>query len=320
MLLAGLAMIIDAVTGEPKWLYSRIKHPVSWMAGSLMYLETHLNRKRHRALRRKALGTLTVVVLTVLWGGVGFGIEQGLKVFLSDAEELQLATSAIVASVLIASRSLVEHVIAVKKALASGLDAGRTAVSLIVGRDTGELDEIGVARAATESLAENFSDGVVAPIFWLSVAGLPGLFVYKMINTADSVIGHKTSRHMAFGWASAKLDDVLNFVPARLTALILIISGVILRIPKSLDCWQITLKEAPTHVSPNAGWPEATMAGLLKVRLGGPRAYAAGQIKEYAWLGKEFSSYAWPDTGLAIRLVIMSCITITIGLLAGGLL
>jgi adenosylcobinamide-phosphate synthase len=192
---------------------------------------------------------------------------------------------AILASALIAQRSLDAHVSAVAQALETkGVEAGREAVSQIVGRDTRQLDEAAISRAAIESLAESFCDGIVAPLFWLALAGLPGAIAYKAINTADSMIGHKTPRYLAFGWAAARSDDLVNLPASRLAALWLVAASAT---QKGLS-WRRGLttawRDARQHDSPNAGWPEAAMAGALGIRLGGPRAYE-GETVDGAWLG-----------------------------------
>ncbi len=210
---------------------------------------------------------------------------------------------AIVVAVFLAEKSLIDHVTAVERALlAEGIEGGRRAVSMIVGRDVSVLDEAGVSRAAIESAAENFSDGVVAPAFWFLLLGLPGLFVCKVVNTANSMIGHRSARHEAFGWAAARFDDLLNFLPARLSVLLIgaaaavsgKAAGAALRCARS---------DAAKHKSPNAGWPEAALAGALGLALGGPRRYGETAV-DGAWLnpaGRQASGPA--DIRAAIRLI-----------------
>ena len=188
---------------------------------------------------------------------------------------------ALVASSLIAQRSLHDHVERVASALESdGLAAGREAVSRIVGRDTAALDEAGVSRAAIESLAENFSDGVVAPAFWLALGGLPGGALYKAVNTADSMIGHRTPRYEKFGWAAARLDDLVNLPASRLSALLIVVGAAIAPGASAAHAWQAIRRDAPRHRSPNAGYPEAAMAGALGLSLAGPRVYAGAQVDD----------------------------------------
>ena len=215
------------------------------------------------------------------------------------------ALTALVASSLIAQRSLDAHVRAVADALDAGLEAGRAAVAKIAGRDVASLDEAGVARAAIESLAENFSDGVVAPAFWLALGGLPGGVCYKAINTADSMIGHRTPRHTAFGFAAAKLDDLVNFVPARLSVLWIVIAALLASGTSPKAAWRIVRRDARGHPSPNAGWPEAAFAGGLGVRLGGPRVYAGITIDD-AWIGSGTEPCV-QDIRRALRLYRFAC-------------
>jgi len=186
----------------------------------------------------------------------------------------------LVAAILIAQRSLIDHVKAVADSIRIDLSEGRAAVAMIVGRDTSEMDETAIARAAIESAGENFSDGVIAPAFWFALLGLPGILFYKVVNTADSMIGHRTPRHEAFGWAAAKLDDLLNWIPARLTA------GLIALAHNTKEAWAVARAEAPRHRSPNAGWPEAALARVLDVAVSGPRKYG-GQLEDHPFVNAE---------------------------------
>ncbi|MCK0071079.1 adenosylcobinamide-phosphate synthase CbiB [Kordiimonas laminariae] len=317
MLLACLAMLVDTLTGEPKLLYSRIKHPVSWMAAMLMFLERRFNKPSRKRSVRKFLGTVSILLLILLWGATAWIAENAIKSYV--VEPYSLLFVALIASVFIAARSLFEHINLVKNALdRQSVEDARCAVGMVVGRETADLDELAVSRAAAESLAENFSDGVIAPLFWLLIGGLPGLIVYKMVNTADSMIGHRTERFRDFGWASAKLDDAMNLLPARITALLLALGAFVLRIPSAFQGFKVAFKDAYLHASPNAGWPEATMAGLLKVRLGGPRSYGPGQREEYAWLGADFPETNQPDLGLALCIVKASWLVLFVLLMVGG--
>ena len=212
-----------------------------------------------------------------------------------------------VASTLLAQRSLDAHVRAVADALEQeGIEAGRRAVSMIVGRDTAGLDEAGISRAAIESLAENFSDGVVAPLFWLLAAGLPGIFGYKAINTADSMIGHKSDRYLAFGWASARLDDLVNLPASRLSALWLVLAAVALSGLSPRGAITAVRRDASTHRSPNAGWPEAAMAGALGLRFAGPRVYDGAVIEDH-WIGDGRETASARDIRLALRQYRVAC-------------
>ena len=248
-----LALLLDAAMGEPKWLWSRVPHPAVLMGRLVDAFDQSLNRGEARRLA----GIVTVAALAAL------AITLGLLI---QALPLGWLWSTLLAAILLAQRSLTQHVTAVADALRISLPEGRRAVSMIVGRDPDQLDEHAVARAAIESAAENLSDGVVAPAFWFLIAGLPGILLYKIINTADSMIGHRTERYAQFGWAAARLDDVLNYVPARLTALLIALTTK----PAAL---KTAAQDGPKHRSVNAGWPEAAMAAALGLSLSGPRSY-----------------------------------------------
>jgi adenosylcobinamide-phosphate synthase len=265
------AMILDAALGEPKWLWDRWPHPAVLMGRAIGLADRQFNDGTRRA------GVLVVAALVILAAAAGWAIH-----ILPDFGVVEVA----VVAVLLAQRSLCDHVRAVADALRLSVGDGRMAVAMIVGRDTAAMDGPAVARAAIESAAENLSDGVVAPVFWYLVAGLPGLIVYKVVNTADSMIGHRTPRHEMFGWAAARLDDGLNLIPARLTAgLIGLVCG--------LRTWRPVLRDAPLHRSPNAGWPEAAMAVALDISLSGPRSYH-GQMRDYPWVWPEGRRDAGP--------------------------
>jgi adenosylcobinamide-phosphate synthase len=258
-----LAMILDAFLGEPDWLWKRAPHPAVLMGRAVGWLDTRWNHGAHR----RAKGVAAVVLLAM--GAILLGlIIQAVPTRILDV---------IVLAILLAQRALIDHVRAVSAALRDSLPAARHAVAQIVGRDTKDMDEPAVARSAIESAAENLSDGVIAPIFWFVVAGLPGVLLYKVINTADSMIGYRTARHAAFGWAAARLDDVLNIVPARLTALMIL--GVTWR----FDVARQVYDDAPAHRSPNAGWPEAAVAYTLNFALSGPRSYD-GTLRDYPYV------------------------------------
>ena len=260
-----LALAIEAVLGWPNALFDRIGHPVTWMGSLIDACDQRFNRATDRDLIRRLRGVAVTLGLCVaVW------VAATLAVWALPGGWLGTLLTAVLAWPLVAARSLHDHVRAVVLPLARGdLDAARAAVSMIVGRDPNRLNAAGVARAALESLGESTSDGVVAPLFWGAIFGLPGIAVYKMINTMDSMIGHLSPRHAAFGWAAARLDDLVNLIPARLSGLVYVaVSGQ--RWRDSLHCmW----RDAGKHRSPNAGWPEAALAGALGVRLSGPRVY-----------------------------------------------
>jgi adenosylcobinamide-phosphate synthase len=270
--LALFAMLIELCVGYPQALLHAIGHPVTWIGRLIAALDRRLNREDER----RATGIVAVLVLLGIVGSIAFVIERELLHL-----PFGLVITAIVASTFVAQRSLHRHVVDVASALEQGsLVAGREAVSHIVGRDTAALDEAGVARAAIESLAENFSDGIVAPVLWMAIAGLPGAALYKAINTADSMIGHYTPRHEAFGWAAARLDDLVNLPASRLAALLLIAAAALRRDASAVDAWRMVWFDAPRHRSPNAGYPEAAMAGALDLSLAGPRLYDGMRVDD----------------------------------------
>jgi adenosylcobinamide-phosphate synthase len=270
--LALFAMLIELCVGYPQALLRTIGHPVTWIGRLLAALDRRLNRED----KRRANGIVAVLVLLGIVGSIAFVIERELLRL-----PFGLIITAIIASTLIAQRSLHRHVVDVAAALEQGsLVAGREAVSHIVGRDTAALDEAGVARTAIESLAENFSDGIVAPVLWMAIAGLPGAALYKAINTADSMIGHRTPRHEAFGWAAARLDDLVNLPASRLSALLLIAAAALRRDASAVEAWHMVWFDAPRHRSPNAGYPEAAMAGALDLSLAGPRVYDGVRVDD----------------------------------------
>ena len=274
--LAALAVTIEASLGYPQGVFRAIGHPVTWTGCLIALGDRCLNHADRSFATRRALGFAALFLLLAITGGAAYFFCRGLA-SLELPRPASLALSALVASSFIAQRSLDAHVLAVAEALAAGLELGRAAAAKIVGRDVEKLDEAGVARAAIESLAENFSDGIVAPAFWLALGGLPGGACYKAINTADSMIGHRTQRHAAFGFAAAKLDDFVNFCPARLSAHLVVIAAWFAPKASARAAWRTVRRDARGHPSPNAGRPEAAFAGALGLRLGGPRAY--GEVK-----------------------------------------
>jgi adenosylcobinamide-phosphate synthase len=273
--LSPLALLVERVVGYPRPLLSRIGHPVIWMGTLIAWLEARLNAGAGR--RRKGILMLLLLLAAVAAIAVPLAILLRLVPF-GWLLEAALATT------LLAQKELGRAVASVAAALAHSLEAGRRQVSQIVGRDPERLDEAGVARAAIESLAESASDGVVAPLFWLVLGGLPGIALYKAINTADSMVGHRSERYRDFGWASARLDDLVNWVPARLTALLLAGAAFWVKKADPEKAWSTALRDARKHASPNAGWPEAALAGALDYSLGGSRSYD-GQTVELPALG-----------------------------------
>lgn len=298
-----LAVVIDAAIGDPAGLYRHLPHPVVWIGEIIGWADRNCNRDSDSPIRRKRLGILVVAVL-VLAGFLFGAAVQSLLLRLPGG----MLWLALVMSSLIAQNSLYAHVAAVASGLEiSGAEGGRIAVAKIVGRDPESLDRAGISRAAIESLAENFSDGIVAPIFWAALLGLPGLLAYKVINTADSMIGHRSDRHLHFGWAAARLDDLVNLIPARLSGLLLIIAAALLPEMQALKAWGAMRRDARLHRSPNAGWPEAAMAGAIGVALAGPRRYHGELVMDH-WMGKGGTPYASAlDIRRALHLYLLAC-------------
>jgi adenosylcobinamide-phosphate synthase len=270
--LALTAMLIELCLGYPSALLHAIGHPVTWIGSLIGLLDRRLNRKD----AGRSSGIIAVLIVLVIVGSAAAIAQHALFRL-----PFGLVITALATSSLIAQRSLHRHVANVATALEQGgVAAGRLAVAHIVGRDTEALDEAGVACAAIESLAENFSDGVVAPVFWAAIAGLPGAALYKAINTADSMIGHHTERYKNFGWAAAKLDDLVNLPASRLSALLIIAAAALRKDTSPIDAWRIVWLDAARHRSPNAGYPEAAMAGALGLSLAGPRVYDGVRVED----------------------------------------
>lgn len=299
--LALAALLLEAAFGYPSALLGRIGHPVTWIGRLIAFLDARLNREDLKDGIRKAAGVVALLVIvglpallacgiqTVLGGGIGFVLV------------------ALLAASLPAQRSLFTHVRDVAAALETeGLTGGRLMVARIVGRDPDQLDEAGVSRAAIESLAENFSDGIVAPLFWTAVLGLPGGVAYKAANTADSMIGHKTPRHQEFGWAAARFDDLINLPASRLAALWLVLAALLTPGYDAASARAAVRRDASRHRSPNAGWPEAAMAGALGLQLAGPRVYG-GTLVPDAFMGHGRRDATAADIRRALRLYGRAC-------------
>jgi adenosylcobinamide-phosphate synthase len=310
LMIAGL--VFDALFGEMPGLFRQIPHPVVLAGRAVAFFDRKLNRETRSETARRDRGIITVILLVGVAAALGFAIERLCRSHLFGA-----FVEAVLIGVLVAQRSLYEHVAAVAIALdVGGLPAGRAAVSHIVGRDPQSLDNHGVARAAIETLAENFSDGVVAPVFWYLVLGLPGLFAYKMANTLDSMIGHRTPHYRSFGWAAARFDDLLNLVPAPLSGLLLVAAAAFAKSGRPDRALAIMLRDGRKHHSPNAGWPESAMAGALGLALAGPRRYPEGLVAD-PWLGEGSARAATSDIVRALQLYRLACL-IEAGLLLGA--
>lgn len=297
------ALALEAAVGWPAWLYARVGHPVGGFARLIASCERRWNRPDIPERRRRLFGIATVVLLLLVAIGAGLAIEA-----VAAHSRFGWWVLAVAAVPGLAQHSLYLHVRPVASALARGdLASARIAVGYIVGRDTARLDPPGVARAAIESLAESFCDGVAAPLFWLLIGGLPGLWAYKAINTADSLIGHREPRWRAFGRAAARTDDLLNLVPARL-------SGVLLCLAAGRG-WRTLWHDAGNNASPNAGWPEAAMAGALGLRLAGPIAYD-GAVHDKPWIGNGRAEAGARDIRRGLALYVRACGLLW--LIAGG--
>ncbi|MEL7449654.1 MAG: adenosylcobinamide-phosphate synthase CbiB [Pseudomonadota bacterium] len=287
-----LALAIEAAVGWPDSVYRRIRHPVVWIGWLVTWLDNALNREGDSNRRRTLAGALAAITVIL----VTYAVATAVTLLLPNGAT-GVAVEALIAASLLASRSLYEHVAAVSKALAADSLAGaREAVAHIVGRDPEELDQAGIARAALESLAENTSDGVYAPLCWGLLLGLPGMAAYKAINTLDSMIGHRNARYEHFGKFAARIDDAANWAPARLTGFLLAVTG-----SNRDDAGRVMWRDARRHRSVNAGWPEAAMAGALGVRLSGPRRYGK-TIADEPWLNEDAPDpdAAAVDAGLAL--------------------
>jgi adenosylcobinamide-phosphate synthase len=320
-------LVFEALFGYPAWLHARIPHPVVWAGNAIGALDRRWNRPEYSFAKRRLLGCMAVLLVAGAGSVLGAGLEAGIGAVAAAVDNpFGLAAPAphvpwigfacsivlvILGSTGLAQRSLFVHVKNVLDALRSDdLVAARQRVSMIVGRDTQRLDANGVSAAALESLAESFNDGIVAPAFWFLLGGLPGLFFYKALNTADSLIGHKEERWRAFGWAAARTDDVANLVPARIAGTLLVIAG-----------WAgllVMFKDASKHASPNAGWPEAAMAGALGVRLGGPTAYD-GVVHERPVFGTG-PAPGVKDLTRGLRVYIMACLLLWLTVAAVAIL
>ena len=299
MLLVALA--VDALAGWPAPLFRRIGHPVTWMGALITVLERSLNDQSMTRSWLRFNGVVALALLIVAVGAAALAVQIAVVSLLPGW--LAIAVLGLATASLVAQKSLYEHIVAVAQGLErDGLHGGREAVRKVVGRDPKTLDEAGVGRAAIESLAENFSDGVVAPVFWAVIGGLPGIAVYKAINTADSMIGHRSPRYEAFGWAAARLDDLVNLPASRLTAGLLVLAAL-LRGRSARDAATAVMRDAARHRSPNAGWPEAAMAGGLGLALGGPRTYDGVQVED-AWIGNGRREAGAADIRAALSLYV----------------
>jgi len=310
LLILLLALVIDLAFGDMPLVFRYLPHPVALVGQAISVLDRRLNRATRSDAARRVRGVFVALVLIAAAAALGWVVTKYVAVV-----RFGWALEAVIVAVLLAQRSLFEHVAAVAKGLqAGGLVAGREAVAKIVGRDPESLDEHGVARAAIESLFENFSDGVVAPAFWYVLLGLPGIFAYKTANTLDSMIGHRSPKYLHFGWAAARFDDALNWIPARLTGLLVALAALALHDTKAGAALRIMFRDARKHRSPNAGWPEAAAAGALGLALGGPRRYS-GAVRDEPWLGDGRARATVADLGAALQLYLAAAAALAVLLL-----
>lgn len=300
--LLTLALALEAVVGYPDAVFRLIGHPVTWIGWLIGKLDAALNRDPLAPWHRRVHGVLALVAVMVSAAGVAYLLQRVLLTL-----SVGWIVVVIVAASLIAQRSLYRHVADVADALErGGLATGRIAVAKVVGRNPATLDEAGICRAAIETLAENFSDGVVAPAFWFVIGGLPGMMAYKAANTADSMIGHRTPRHEAFGWAAARFDDLVNLPASRLAACLLVMAATLKPRAAPVAAARAVRRDAWRHRSPNAGWCEAAMAGALGLKLAGPRIYG-DVIVDDAWMGVGRAAATVADIRAALSLYRIAC-------------
>jgi len=304
LLILLCALFLDVFVGDMPWLFRVIRHPVVWLGALIERLDQRLNRETRSGRNRMMRGALVVCFVVGVSWGVGWGIS-----WLTAHYPFGWLIEFFFVLSLIAQRSLYDFVKAVAEALETeGLQAGRRAVGHIVGRDPAYLDQAGVARAAIESLAENFSDAVIAPVFWYVLFGIEGLLIYKAVNTMDSMIGHLSDRHKDFGFTAARLDDILNLIPARLSGLWIILASAWFFKMTPWMGLKVMIRDARNHRSPNAGWPESAMAGCLGLSLAGPRRYRAGEIVD-PWIGSGRQEATAADIRAALKLYGVACMT-----------
>lgn len=306
LLVCFTALVIERLIGYPRAIHDRLGHPVEYAGRLIAGLDDRLNRTAFARRTKRFNGMLTVLLLIAATGAAAIALTIVFRAVLYG-----WIAEAIIASTLFAQSELRRFVQRVADGLDENVDAGREAVRHIVGRDPAQLDEAGVARAAIESLAENTSDGIVAPAFWLAIGGLPGLVIYKAINTADSMIGYRSEKYLHFGWAAARLDDLLNLIPARICGLFFAGAASLTSPSAGSDALHAMWRDASKHLSPNAGWPEAAMAGALDIRLGGPRSYE-GTTVELATMGDGREDLGSGDIRRALRLYAQTITLLTI--------
>jgi adenosylcobinamide-phosphate synthase len=302
LILLLLALIVEAYVGEAKFIFKTVRHPIRIIGDVIGFFDTKLNREDRAERDRAFRGALVVAVIIILAISVGWSVS-----WLSLNHPLGWIIEFLGLVSLLSARNLYDHVRDVAKGLRKSVNEGRSAVAHIVGRDPDNLDGPGVARAAIESLAENFGDGLIAPVFWYALFGFPGILVYKAVNTLDSMIGYKSPRYRAFGMTAARLDDVLNLIPARLAGLFIVFASVFVPTAKPAQALKVMLRDSRLHRSPNAGWPEGAMAGALSLSLAGPRHYNKQTIND-PWIGGGKTDVTPKDISKALYLYSIACL------------
>ncbi len=304
-LLLSVALLLDRLVGDPDWLWRRIKHPVAIFGAAISFFERRFNRPSFSDRQKRNGGIASIAILLVVSAITGLLIHR----LFATLGLFGLAAEILVVAIFLAQKSLSDHVQAVAAGLrAEGLEGGRRAVAMIVGRDPASLDEPAVCRASIETLAENFSDGVIAPALFYLAFGLPGLLAYKMLNTADSMIGHKSPRYLHFGWAAARLDDLANWPAARLSMFLIAAGAAIEKgFHAARNAIDIAMSDHGLHRSPNSGWPEAAMAGALDITLAGPRLYAGERVQEPMLNGAGRQNARVGDIETGIKIFQSSC-------------
>ena len=301
LLLMGLAL--DWLIGDMRWLFKFLPHPVVIIGKMIGFLDRKLNREGRGDINRTVRGAVVCIFVTLTAAATGWGVH-----LLTRQHPSGWMAEVLLVAILVAQRSLAGRVRDVGRALGKNdLLQARDNLRHLVSRDPDKLDRHGVGRSALESLAENFSDAVVAPAFWFLLLGLPGLFAYKAINTMDSMIGYKTDRYISFGMTAARLDDAVNWIPARLAGLIFVIGAAFAPGGNPARALKVMIRDAGKHASPNAGWPEAAMAGAFDMALGGPRVYAGGAKTESVWIGDGKARLEAGDVRRGLALFIIGC-------------
>ncbi len=309
LLLFVIAMVLEACFSNFQFIFRYFQHPIVTIGKFISFLDNKLNRLKRSERDRAIRGFISVVIVTS--AAISFGY---VIMWLSANHPFGWIVELLLLVIFLAGRELYNAVNDVRNALDIGnIEKSRSAVSEIVGRDTALLDQYGIGRAAIESLAENFADAVIAPTFWYILFGFPGLLVSKAINTMDSMIGYKTEKYKAFGMSAARLDDILNLIPARLAGGIIVLAAIFVPKANPIKAFFAMLRDSSKHRSLNAGWPEAAMAGALDIALAGPRRYSSGRIED-SWMGNGSARVTTLDIAKALYVYLIACL-INLGLI-----